>query len=145
MPVRGIVRSSVVRGVASETNAPLHVDSDDNIPYLIPAGTGSSLVPFVLGLTGVTGAKIAGGSGVLVAGTLVVATGLAGVKGFSANMSGSPVGTGAAGGQVLFVTATSATGAVTVDAFYISTIGASGALVAATGSTGTFLWTAFGV
>ena len=43
MPVRGLVRTAAFKGTVTDTNAPIYVDSDDNIPYLIPAGTGSSV------------------------------------------------------------------------------------------------------
>ena len=142
MPVRGIVRSDVIKGVASETNAPFHVDSTDNIPYLIPAGTGTSLVPLVLGLAGVTGAKIAAGSGTLVSGVVTVDTGLTTVKGFSAAVRGA---TGFATGatevheiQIVSIT----TGAVAVQGIFNAFV--TGAAPISVSGTATFNWVAIG-
>ena len=142
MPVRGIVRRATTPGVATATNAPFFVDSDDNIPYLIPAGSGTSVVPFVLGLTGVTGAKLAAGSGTLVTGTAIVATGLTTVKGFTATVYGA---TGFATGatevheiQVVSIT----TGAVSVQGVFNSF--ATGAATVSVSGTATFYWLALG-
>lgn len=142
MPIRGLVRRATVPGQVSATNAPIYIDSDDNIPYCIPAGTGTSEVPFVLGLTGVTGAKIAAGSGTLVTGTAIVATGLTTVKGFSAAVRGA---TGFATGatevheiQIVSIT----TGAVSVQGVFNSF--ATGAATISASGTATFNWVAFG-
>ena len=142
MPVRGLVRTAAFKGTVTDTNAPIYVDSDDNIPYLIPAGTGSSLIPFVLGLTGVTGAKIAAGSGTLVTGTVIVATGLTTVKGFVATVYGA---TGFATGatevheiQVVSIT----TGAVSVQGIFNAFV--TGAATISASGTATFYWLALG-
>ena len=47
MSVRGIVRRKTVPGVASGTNAPIYVDSDDNKLKMIPAGSGTTEVEVV--------------------------------------------------------------------------------------------------
>lgn len=47
MSVRGITRNATVRGSATETNAPIYVDDDDNILKYIPAGTGTTEVQIV--------------------------------------------------------------------------------------------------
>jgi hypothetical protein len=44
MPVRGILRKSTPAGDATDTNAPIYVDSDDNLLKFIPAGSGSTEV-----------------------------------------------------------------------------------------------------
>ena len=142
MPVRGIVRRATVAGEVTATNAPIYVDSDDNIPYLIPAGTGSSLVPFVLGLTGVTGAKIAAGSGVLVAGTGTIATGLATVKGFAAAVRGATgFATGATEVHEIQVTSIT-TGSVAVQGLFNAFV--TGAATLSVSGTATFNWVAIG-
>jgi hypothetical protein len=51
MPVRGILRDSVVRGSASAKHAPIYVDSDDNKLKFIPAGTGTTEVELLDGTT----------------------------------------------------------------------------------------------
>jgi hypothetical protein len=44
MSVRNIVRRSTISGVATPTNAPVYVDSDDNKLKMIPAGSGTTEV-----------------------------------------------------------------------------------------------------
>lgn len=44
MPIRNILRDSVVRGFATAKSAPIYVDSDDNKLKVIPAGSGSTEV-----------------------------------------------------------------------------------------------------
>lgn len=44
MSVRGIARYPTAKGVATVTNAPIYVDSDDNRVKMIPAGSGSTEV-----------------------------------------------------------------------------------------------------
>mgnify|MGYP001560408055 CR=1 FL=1 len=142
MPIRGIVRQASTPGLATGKNAPFFVDSDDNIPYINPAGTGTDVVPFVLGLAGVTGAKIAAGSGVLVSGIATVATGLTTVKGFSAAVRGA---TGFATGatevheiQIVSIT----TGAVAVQGVFNAFV--TGAATISVSGTATFNWVAIG-
>lgn len=98
-------------------------------------------IPYIADATGAGAKKMQAGSGVLVTGTLVVATGLATVTGFTTTLKTQPTGTGTASSQILVVTAIT-TGAVTVSAFSVSSV--TGATVAATTSTGTFSWIAFG-
>ena len=42
MSMRGIARSATAIGIATPTNAPVYVDSDDNLLKVIPAGSGST-------------------------------------------------------------------------------------------------------
>ena len=142
MPIRGIVRQATQAGFASTKNAPIFVDSDDDIPYIVPTGSGTGAVPFVLGLAGVTGAKLAAGSGVLVSGVATVATGLTTVKGFNADVRGA---TGFASGatevheiQIVSIT----TGAVAVQGIFNSF--ATGAATISVSGTATFNWIAVG-
>ncbi len=143
MPVRGILRSPVVAGVASKTNAPFHVDSDDNIPYINPAGTGSTMVPLVLGIGGVTGGVMAAGSGVLVSGVATVATGLGTVKGFMAQVlsASGTFATGVTEVSNLCITSIT-TGSVVVQGIFNSF--ATGAATASVSGTTSFRWVAFG-
>ena len=90
------------------------------------------------------GFRYAAGVGTMVTGTLAVATGLASVTAFFANYNASGAGTGTSGQQLIIPTIVAGTGAVTVTAFYISAQGASGAIAAASGSTGAFSWFAIG-
>src|SRR5882724_9612616 len=90
MPERGIYRTATVKGIATVTNAPFYVDSDDNTPKCIPAGSGTTELNFALGVTS-SGARYAAGTGALVSGTVAVATGLTSVLAFTATL----VGTGA--------------------------------------------------
>jgi hypothetical protein len=140
MPVRGLYRGATVKGTVSAANAPIYIDSDDNLLKFIPAGTGSTEVVALAGIG--SAAKVAGGSGALVSGASVVATGLASVLGFSWNIVGA-TGTGAANAQLPTITSIT-TGAVTITAYYVSTIGASGATVIASGSAASYYWTAVG-
>lgn len=47
MSVRGLHRGATVKGYATPTNAPVYIDSDDNIAKFIPAGSGSTEVQLV--------------------------------------------------------------------------------------------------
>jgi len=47
MSIRGIHRTSTVKGSATPTNAPVYVDSDDDILKVIPAGSGTTEVQVV--------------------------------------------------------------------------------------------------
>lgn len=47
MSMRGIARSATKIGEATPTNAPVYIDSDDNILKMIPAGSGSTEVQVV--------------------------------------------------------------------------------------------------
>ena len=89
-----------------------------------------------------TGFRLAAGTGTMVTGTATIATGLTSVVAFAATFNASGAGTGTSGNQQIIGVAT--TGSVVATAFYISAIGASGAIAAASGSTGTFTWFAVG-
>lgn len=140
MSVRGLHRGAAARGSATPTNAPIFIDSADNTPKLIPAGSGSTQVALVTAVAA-SGAKVVGGSGALVTGAATIATGLTSVLGFSANMVGQPTGTGAASNQILTISSIT-TGSVVVAAYAVSSV--TGATVAASTSTGSFYWTAVG-
>jgi hypothetical protein len=144
MPVRGILRSPTIKGLATPTHAPLHVDSDDNLPYMIPAGSGTTLVPLVIGLSGVTGVVIASGTGTLVSGVVTVATGLTTVKGFSATVKTPATGTYLTGvTEVHSINVTSiTTGAVSVQGVFNSFV--TGAATASVSGTAPFWWVAIG-
>jgi len=49
MSTRNISRRSAIQGYANSTNAPIYVDSDDNILKMIPAGSGTTEVELVDG------------------------------------------------------------------------------------------------
>ena len=89
-----------------------------------------------------TSFRIAAGTATMVTGTVTIATGLVSVAGFVAEFNASGAGTGTSGNQQIVGVAT--TGSVLATAFYVSAIGASGAIAAASGCTGTFSWIAFG-
>ena len=142
MPIRGLLRQPTVAGLATDKNAPIFVDSDDNLAYVNPAGTGSTLTPFIFGVAGVTGVRIAAGSGVLVTGAATVATGLTTVKGFAAAVRGA---TGFATGatevheiQIVSIT----TGAVAVQGIFNAFV--TGAATISVSGTAAFNWVAFG-
>ena len=139
--IRSITRHPVVRGYATSGSAPIYVDVDDNALKIIPAGSGTTELAVNLAATA-SGFRTAVGSGALVSGSLVVATGLTSVLGFTALNSVIP--TGATGNLVpqILVANSITTGAVTVTAYSVSSV--SGALVAATGSSGSFYWIGFG-
>ncbi len=145
MPVRGILRKGTgAPGLTSATNAPIYVNSADNLPYIVPAGTGTSEVPFVLGLAGVTGAKMAAGTGALVSGTGTVATGLATVKGITFTVTQPATGTYPTGAsEVHSINVVSVTtGSVVIQGVFNSfTTGA--ATVSVSGTAG-FRWVALG-
>ena len=141
--IRSLTRRASAVGYANTATCPIFVDSADNIPKVIPAGTGSTVLPMVLAVAATgSGARLAAGSGALVSGVLAITTGLTTVLGFSCNPS-TATGTGVVAPQILVPTW--ATGTVTVTAYYVSTIGASGALAAASGSSGGITWTAVGI
>jgi hypothetical protein len=142
MPERGIYRTPTVKGIATVTNCPIYCDSDDNTLKFIPAGSGTTelVIPSAVSASG---AKFAAGVGTLVTGTLAVATGLTSVLGFSLTPTSNTGGTGTASNPILFGVVT--TGTIAVSAYYVSTIGASGAIAAAVTATGNFTWTAVGM
>lgn len=138
--IRSLTRRPTIAGYASAGSAPIYVDSDDNIPKIIPSGTGTTELPFVLSATA-SGARVAGGTGTLVTGTAAITTGLTTVLSFTCSQTTQPTGTGVNSDQILVPTW--ATGTVTVTAYSVSTI--TGATIAASGSTGSFSWIAIGV
>ena len=155
MPVRGIVRAATVKGAVTNANAPVYVDSDDNRLKVIPAGTGSTEVTvldssFGIGASGVVstaaGVKIAAGRGVLVTGTLLVASGLASITSVAVCNVGNA--TGAPDNWLSYVvgTATGTTGTgATGDFTVIGWNWGTGAVpVADSTGTGSFAWIAFG-
>lgn len=140
--IRSITRRPSIAGVGYATagSAPFYVDSDDNIPKVVPAGTGTTELSFMMGVT-TSGARVAGGTGALVTGTLAVVTGLTTVLSFTCSPTAQPTGTGVNSDQILVPTW--ATGTVTVTAFSVSSV--TGATIAASGSTGAFSWLAIGI
>lgn len=86
--------------------------------------------------------RITGGVATMVTGTATIATGLNSVVAFVAEFNASGAGTGTSGNQQIVGVAT--TGSVVATAFYVSAVGASGAIAAASGSTGAFSWFAIG-
>ncbi len=171
MSIRGIVRQATVAGVASTKNAPIFIDSDDNILYTIPAGSGTTVVaqcdvssvqtltnktlttptiassatfPVVKDATGAGLRLVAGGTGAMVSGTITITTGLTQILGMTANVVVQPNATGALSPQILVVApGTGASGGSgVVTAYFISS--GTGATTIASGSSGTVAWTAFG-
>ena len=169
MPVRGIYRGATPKGVAHTANAPIYVDSDgSDIVKIIPAGSGSTEVqlidasstqtltnktlttpviasstnvPYIQDATGGALIKMAAGSGAFVTGTVIVATGLATVVGFSASLSGT--GTRASGATEISIINVSSitTGAVSLVGSYNGATGAT--IISASGANG-FRWIAYG-
>ena len=138
--IRSITRHPVVRGYATSGSAPIYVDVDDNVTKIIPIGSGTTEEVFNMAATA-SGFRTAVGSGALVTGTLVVATGLTSVAGFVAIPTAQPTGTGTASNQILAATSIT-TGAVTVTAYSVASV--TGGTTAANTSTGTFYWLALG-
>ena len=105
--------------------------------YLVPRN-----VPYVENTSTTPTLRMACGSGALVTGSLVIATGLATIVGFSATLNSVPTGTGTNSNQILVGTFT--TGSATVQAYSVNSV--TGGTVIATGSaaTGAFYWLAFG-
>lgn len=140
MAIRGIYRGPTPLGFATPTNAPFSVDSDDNTVYVIPAGTGSTAIPLMFG--GVSGVKMAAGTGTLVTGTVTIATGLTSVLAFTANISGTGAKTTGATEVSQLQVASITTGAVIVQGFYNSPT--TGAMTISASGTAAFYWTAIG-
>lgn len=141
MPERGIYRAASVKGVATVTNAPIYINSTDNLPHLIPIGSGTAEVIIPVAVS-TSGARFAAGSGSLVSGAATVATGLTSVLGFTATLSG----TGAHATGVTEVAQLSAlsitTGAVSLIGLYST---AAATWVTSVSGTGGFYWTAVGM
>lgn len=142
MPERGIARRAGAVGFATPTNAPVYVDSADNVLKYIPAGSGTSVVSIPQALSA-SGAKIAAGSGALVSGAVVVNTGLASVLAFVPILNGATgFATGATEVSDLLVSSIT-TGAVTVKGTFNSFV--SGAASVSASGTGGFTWIAVGM
>ena len=141
MPSRSINRNATVRGYAMPTTAPIYVDSDDNALKIIPAGTGTTELAVCLAATA-SGFRFAAGTGALVAGTLVVATGLSTVLAFAPVLSGTGASASGVTEVDTLVVASITTGAVTVNGAYHS--GTAAVQVQSVSGTSTFYWIAVG-
>lgn len=141
--IRSITRRPSIAGVSYATagSAPFYVDSDDNTPKVIPAGSGTTELALALAVTA-SGARFAAGTGTLVTGAVIVATGLNTVLGFSTTLAGSGArATGAT--EVAQLTVTSiTTGAVSVQGMYST---AAATWVSSVSGTSAFYWTAVGM
>ena len=139
--IRSITRRPTIVGPATPTSAPCYVSSGTNAFTLIPAGTGTTEITLNHAATA-SGFRTAVGTGTLVSGTVVVATGLTSVLGFVGTVYGA---TGFATGATevsRIIVGSITTGAVTVTGAYNSyTTGAD--TLSAAGSA-TFYWLAFG-
>jgi X-X-X-Leu-X-X-Gly heptad repeat protein len=141
MPERGIYRAAAVKGYATPTNAPVYVNSTDNLIHLIPIGSGTSEV--VVGASvSTSGARFAAGSGSLVSGAATIATGLSTVLSFTAGLSGT--GARASGTtEVAQVSVSSiTTGSVSLIGMYST---AAATWVTSVSGTSGFYWTAVGM
>ena len=143
MPIRSIVRRSAVAGAlnATRNTAPVYVDSDDDALKYIPAGTGSTERAFGVSLS-TSGFRMAAGTGTLASGTVVVATGLATVLGFTGILSGTGATASGATEVDSVVVASITTGAVTVNGQYHAAEAATG--VQSVSGTSAFYWFAVG-
>lgn len=142
MPERGIYRGAVPRGYAIPTNAPFYINSTDNLPHVIPAGTGSTeqIIPLAISTSG---ARIAAGSANFVSGVAAVNTGLTTVLAFQAELSATGYATGATEITDAVVsgaiTPTGGATVVNVQGYRLATTTASAS------GTGLFYWTAVGM
>ncbi len=141
MPERGIYRTPTVKGIATVTNCPIYCDSDDNTLKFIPAGSGTTELA-IMTASSTSGTKVTAGTGTLVSGTVIVATGLTSVLAFSAALIGTgATATGATEVERLVV-ASITTGAVTVNGSYHSATAA--VTVQSVSGTAAFYWIAVG-
>lgn len=141
MSVRGIARYPTVKGVATPTNAPIYVDSDDNALKIIPAGSGSTELVVMLAAAA-SGFRMAAGTGTLVTGSAVVNTGLTSVLAFAGAVSGATgFASGATEVDAVFPSSIT-TGAVTVKGLFNSFV--TGARTISASGTATFTWIAVG-
>lgn len=127
---------------ASSGSAPLYVNQNDNSLRINPAGSGTAESQVMVGVSAITGAfRTAAGTGTLVSGTVVIATGLATVVGFGTTLAGTGArATGAT--EVAQLTVTSiTTGAVSVTGMYST---AAATWVASASGTSAFYWLAIG-
>jgi hypothetical protein len=106
---------------------------------LVDTSQGLSQLQGLKDLTNTGAGKFAAGTGTLVTGAVIIATGLTSVTSFQATLIGPA--TGASGAQIIQTTSIT-TGAVTVGGFFASTV--TGSMVAATTATGAFFWMAYG-
>ena len=142
MPERGIYRGAVPRGYATPTNSPLYINSTDNLPHIIPIGSGTAevVVPTTIATSG---ARFAAGTGTLVSGTVVVATGLTSVLSFIPILNGTGATASGATEVDTLVVASITTGAVTVNGAYHSATAAI--QVQSVSGTASFYWLAVGM
>ena len=141
MPARSINRNATVRGYAMPTTAPIYVDSDDNALKIIPAGTGTTELAVCLAATA-SGFRFAAGTGTLVTGAVVVATGLTTVLACTTTQYGATgFATGATEVHTTFVKSIT-TGAVTVGGIFNAFV--TGAATVSVSGTATFYWIAVG-
>ena len=140
MPERGIYRTPTVKGIATVTNCPIYLDSDDNTLKCIPAGSGTTevVIPFA---TSTSGAKFAAGTGTLVSGTVAIATGLTSVLSFSASLQGTGASSSGVTEVAELVVSSITTGSVTVVGSYNA---ATGVRIASVSGTSAFYWIAVG-
>lgn len=142
MPERGIYRAAAFKGYATPTNAPVYVNSTDNLVHIIPIGSGTAEQVLSLAVS-TSGARSAAGTGTLVTGSAIVATGLTSVLQFSATVFGATgFATGATEVDRIIVSSIT-TGAVTVKGVFNSF--ATGAATISVSGTATFYWTAQGM
>ncbi len=141
--IRSIHRNPTVKGFATAASAPIYVDSDDNALKFIPAGTGTTEVVVAVAAQA-SGFKFAAGTGTLVTGALIVATGLSTVLGFTATVKEPATGTYLTGAtEVHSINVKSiTTGAVSVDGIYNSFT--TGAATVSVSGTAVFYWLAVG-
>ena len=141
MPERGIYRTASVKGVATPTNAPVYVNSSDNLIHIIPIGSGTAEV-IVPVQTSTSGARSAAGTGTLVSGAATIATGLTSVLSFTASLAGTGArATGATEVAQLSVLSIT-TGSVVVQGMYST---AAATWVASASGTSAFYWQAVGM
>lgn len=139
--IRSIHRNPTVKGIATSASAPFYVDSDDNAVKVIPAGTGTTELAFMLAATA-SGFRVAGGSQALVSGAATVATGLSTVLSFQATLAGTgATATGVTEVDTVLVNSIT-TGSVVVQGAYHS--GTSAVQVPSVSGTATFYWLALG-
>ena len=139
--IRSITRRAALPGYATDGSAPIYVDSDDNALKHVPAGTGTTERVLGVAMTA-SGFRYAVGTGTLVTGSVIVATGLATVLAFNATVYGA---TGFATGATevdRIIVGSITTGAVTVTGAFNSF--ATGAATLSASGTATFYWLAFG-
>lgn len=142
MSVRGLYRSASQRGYATPTNAPIRIDTTSNAIMVNVAGSGTTELAVPLAVS-TSGAKVAAGTGTLVTGAVVVATGLTSVLSFQATVYGATgFATGATEVDAVIVSSIT-TGAVTVKGLFNAFV--TGARTISASGTATFYWVAVGM